>query len=184
MNMSATWKAPAEMIERMEAVIEKYHMPRMTNVSVALALTDAKPFSKNRLNLGTVKKFTDFHKIWQKEPADFCITLPMVVWQDVLQDQQREALLDIHLTRIEPVYEPEVVIENGKKKVIKDEFGRVKFTETIKEDKDGNPKWQILPLDLLVTARNVRRFGLWFDDLIELKSAVDIFDAVDSAEPA
>ena len=175
--MAAIWKAPAGMIEQMEAVIEKYHLPRMAEVKVALALTDAKPFVKNRLNLGTVKKFTDFHKIWQKEPADFCITLPMDVWEEVLKGDQRHAILDLHLNRIEPVYEPEVVIENGKKKVVKDEFGRVKFTATIKTDKDGNPKWQVLPMDLLVTARNVRRFGLWFDDLIELKKAVVSADA-------
>ena len=171
--MAATWKAPNGLYEQLMAVVEKYHRPRLdSGVNLALALTDAKAFVKNRLNLGSTKKFTDFNKIWQKEPADFCITLVVDVWEGVLKDGQRDALLDLHLTRIEPVYEPEVVIENGKKKVIKDEFGRVKFTDTIKVDKDGNQKWQVLPIDLLVTARNVRRYGLWFDDLIELQKAV------------
>lgn len=170
--MVSTFKAAEQVTNVMEQLKSQYHLPRLEHANICVAISDSKPFVKNRLNLGSVKKFSDFNKLWQKQQYDFCITLCMDVWEEFLDETQRQALLDLQLTRCEPVYEPEVVIENGKKVVVKDEFGRVKFTENIKLDDDGNPKWQVIPLDLIVITKNIRRFGLWYDALVELEKAV------------
>ena len=170
--MATVWKAPNQIIDHLEEIRNKAHLPRLQDVPVAVALSDGKAFIKNRLNLGKVQKFSDFNKIWQKDSHDFCITLVMDVWESILNNNQRDALLDLHLTRIEPVYEPEIIIENGKKIIVKDDMGRTKMTENIKLDKDGNPKWNVLPIDLVVITRSIRRYGFWFDDLVELQKAV------------
>ena len=171
--MSKPWKAPAEVVELMEDIREKYHLPRLEGVSIAVALKDDKPFVKNRMNFGKVSKVSPSARIWMREPHDFCITLCADVWMTILNPQQREALLDLHLSCCEPVYEPETIIENKKKIVIKDEYGRVKYTDDVKLDKDGAPVWQVVPADLVVIGRNVRRFGLWFADLEDFARTVN-----------
>jgi hypothetical protein len=164
------WKANQEINETLQALKEKYHLPRLDDASVVVAFTDTKPFIKNRFNWGTVKKFTDFQKIWSAEDHTFCIILCADMWHDILNPEQQQAWLDLQLTRCEPVYVPETVEENGKKKVLKDDYGRVKYTDEIKLDEFGKPKWQIAPLDLVVFTKNVRRFGLWCEPLMEFGS--------------
>lgn len=176
--MADTWKAPAKIADMMESVKELHHTPRIAPASIALALNDSKPFIKNRFNWGSVRKFSDFNKLWQSHRFDFSITLCMDVWEGFLNDHQRHALLDLHLTRCEPVYEPETVIENGKKVVIKDDFGRVKFTDIMKTDSNGAVKWQVLPVDLIIFTQNVQRYGLWCNDLIDLGGAMKETDVV------
>jgi hypothetical protein len=177
--MALVWTAPLEIIEKLQEIKDKSH-PELESVSIVVELSDAKPFKNNRLNLGNVRKFSAANKIWQKGDFDFCITLVGEVWQDILKGQQRDALLDLHLTRIEPVCEPQVVIENKKRIPCKDEFGRIILTEEQKLDKNGNPRWRIVPIDLGVLSRNVRRYGFWFDDLIEFQNA--LADAAESQE--
>lgn len=177
--MALVWTAPLEVIEKLQEIKNKLH-PELGSVSVVVELSDAKPFKNNRLNLGNVRKFSAANKIWQKGDFDFCITLVGEVWQDILKGQQRDALLDLHLTRIEPVCEPQVVIENKKRIPCKDEFGRIILTEEQKLDKNGDPRWRIVPIDLGVLSRNVRRYGFWFDDLIEFQNA--LADAAESQE--
>lgn len=169
--MPKTFKASDSIFEMMSKIKAEQH-PELEDALIAIAMNDSKPFIKNRLNLGNVRKFSDFNKLWQNRRYDFSITLCIDVWQEFLNESQQEALLDLHLTRCEPVYEPEVVVENGKKIVVKDDFGRVKFTDVVKIDDDGNPKWQVLPLDIIVVTKNIKRFGLWYGDLIELEKAV------------
>jgi hypothetical protein len=70
----------------------------------------------------------------------------------------------------------------ARKKVIKDEFGRVQYTTNIKTDDEGNPKWKILPLDLEIFSGNVRRYGLWYDELLELKDAIIAPEGSDATE--
>jgi hypothetical protein len=96
----------------------------------------------------------------------------MDLWHSVLKGNQREAYLDLQLSRCGVEYLPEEIEENGKKKPIKDEWGRVQYTQEVKVDDEGNPKWKVVPLDLEVFADNVRRYGLWCDDLLELKDAI------------
>lgn len=170
--MPLTWKAPKEIVELVNEVKNKHHVPRLLEANVAVALTDTKPFKKNRFNYGNVVKFSTFNQMWQGARYDFCITLCATVWRDILTDVQRESLIDLLLERCSVEYEPETVEENGKKIVLKDDVGRIKYTDEIKVDEEGVPKWVVNPLDLHVFAQNAKRYGLWCDDLDEIKSAI------------
>lgn len=170
--MGAIWKAKQEVIDLLENVKEKHHHPRLQVASVVACFADSKPFIKNRFNWGSVKKFSPFQTLWLSQKHTFCITLCADLWHDILNDLQREALLDLHLTRCEPVFVPETVEENGKKKVIKDDWGRVQFTDQVKLDEDGNPKWQIAPLDIVVITKNVQRYSLWTEELVDFAKVI------------
>lgn len=171
--MAASWEAPQNVFDLVQEVQSKYHSPRLDEAAIAVAFVDSKPFLKNRLNLGKVNKFSEFNKLWQMEKYDFCITICADLWHSILDtNQKREALVDLQLNRCTVEYVPEVVIENKKKKVVKDEYGRIKYTNEVKLDKDGNIKWRIEPLDLVVFAANVRRYGLWYDELSEFSAAI------------
>jgi hypothetical protein len=150
------------------AVRENHHLPRLETASIAVCMTDGKPFRADRIQLGKVTKFSQFNRIWQGDiKYEFCITLNSDVWYQILNDDQREALADLHLTRCAVEYEPETYEENGKEKKVVDEWGRVQYTDDIKYDDEGNPKWKVLPFDLLVFAENAKRYGLWLKDVMD-----------------
>ncbi|MCK9557978.1 MAG: hypothetical protein M0R50_08070 [Candidatus Cloacimonetes bacterium] len=175
--MALVWTAPLAVMDRLQEVKAKYHS-NLESVSIVVELSDAQPFKNNRLNLGNIRKFSAANKIWQKGDFDFCITLVGEVWKEILKNDQCDALLDLHLTRIEPVCEPQVVVENKKRIVCKDDYGRIILTEEQKLDKNGNPRWRIVPIDLGVLSQNVRRYGFWFDDLVEFRSIITEVQAI------
>lgn len=167
------WKAPADILAMVDDVKQRHHAQRLGPASVAVAFDDSKPFLKNKINLGKVTKFNAFSKLWQNTRHDFCLTIPSDLWVSVLNSTQREAYLDLQLTRCEVEYYPEIAVENGKKKPIKDDWGRIQYTDKMKTDDAGDPKWKVVPLDLEVLIKNVRRYGPWLDELTELKEAID-----------
>lgn len=169
--MSVITKAPPHVIELLDEVKTKHH-PHLEQAQIALCFADTKPFVKGRFNWGKTSKFSDFARIWQGKKYDFWIQISVDVWYSVLNDEQREALLDLHLSRCAVEYEPLTEMVNGKKVKIKDEFGRLKFSEDMKYDDEGNPKWKVDPLDLEVFAQNVRRYGLWCEQFDALQEAV------------
>jgi hypothetical protein len=177
--MALVWPAPPEVFEKLFEIKAKAHQ-KLTDISIVVELSDAQPFKNNRLSLGNVRKFSAANKIWQKGDYDFCVTIVGEVWEQILKGQQQDALLDLHLTRIEPVCIPEVIVENKKRITVKDEYGRIVLSEEQKLDKHGNPIWRILPIDLGVLVQNVRRYGFWFDDLVEFKNVA--IDSVDTQE--
>ena len=144
----------------------------MPKPSIVACFDDTKPFLRNKLNLGKVTKFSSLAKLWQVQPHDFCLSIPTDLWYSVLQGDQREAYLDLQLTRCEVEYLPEFADVNGKKVPIKDEWGRVQYSQEFKTDDDGNVKWKVVPFDLEVLVKNLRRYGLWMDSFLELKEAI------------
>ena len=166
------WKAPAEVVDLLNQVKIKHHAAHLGSAQIAVSFDDSKPFVHNKLNLGKVTKFSPLARLWQGQQHDFCLSIPMDLWHSVLNPEQREAYLDLQLSRCSVEYLPDEIEENGKKKKIQDEWGRVQYTQEIKVDDEGNPKWKVVPLDLEVFAANVRRYGLWCDDLLELKDAI------------
>ena len=170
--MSKPWPAPKAIWDMVEELKQKYHLPSLQDASIAVAMKDDKAFKKNRLNFGKVSKLGPSTTMWMNEPHTYCITLCADVWQGILKPDQQLAMLDLHLTCCEPAYEPETVLEGRKKVVVKDELGRIKFTDTIKRDKDGDIVWQVLPADIIVIGKNVRRFGLWWEDLEDFAQTV------------
>lgn len=169
----ALWKAPTEVIELVSQIKNDFHLPRLSDAQIAVSIDENKPFVNNKLNLGKVSKFSPLAKLWQIQPYDFCLSIPSELWHSVLQGTQRAAYIDLQLTRCQVEYVPDTIEENGKKKPIKDEWGRIQYTDEIKVDDEGNPKWKVIPLDLEVFTSNVRRYGLWSDELLELKLAIE-----------
>lgn len=167
--MANTWQAPKEVWEVLERV-RKSH-PRLDLAKIAVAMVDSKPFIKNRFNWGRVSKFSPSNKIWMGARFDFCINICTEIWS-TLTDPQRDAFIDLHLTRLDAEYEPETVIEGKKKVVVRDEMGRIKYTSTVKLNDNGEIKWIVYPLDLLVFAENIKRYGLWTYDIGQIKEAV------------
>lgn len=168
--MPLTWKAPSNVLDMLQNVKNTHHSPRLDQASFTVVFNESKPFTKNRFNWGSVAKFSSFNKLFQDpDKYDFCITLCSDVWHSILTNDQKQALLDLHLTRCEPEYIPETVVEGKKKKVVKDEWGRIKYTSDIKYDDDGNPKWLVAALDLTVFMNNAKRYGLWCPELCDLQ---------------
>jgi hypothetical protein len=170
--MSDPWKAPNEVTNLLEIVKEMHHSKRLADASIVCCFDDSKPFVQNKLNLGKITKFNSLAKLWQKEQHDFCVSIPMDLWGSVLKEKEKEAYLDLQLTRCSAEYLPEVIEENGKKIKVKDNWGRIQYTQEYKIDDNGKIKWKILPLDLEIFAENIRRYGLWSDSLLELQSAI------------
>ena len=50
--------------------------------------------------------------------------------------------------------------------------GRTKYTNVMKFDDNGDPKWKIAPLDLEIFTSNVSKYGVWSDQILELKEAI------------
>ena len=96
--MSIVWKAPSNILDLLDQVKTKNHHPRLETARVTVALNDSKPFLKNRFNWGTVTKFSEFNKLWQDEPHDFCLNVCSDVWHDLLDTNQQEALIDLQLS--------------------------------------------------------------------------------------
>lgn len=173
------WKVPVAVQELVQAVKEKNH-PHLATANIAVAFDDSKPFKNEKLNWGKTQRFSNLNKLWQAPQAfDFCIVIPSDVWHEVLDGSQKEPFLDLHLTRCQVEYEPETYIENGKKKVVKDQLGRVKYTDEMKFDDNGTPKWKVAPLDLWVFMQNVSRYGLWCQTLMDFNEVLKTLDKND-----
>ena len=164
--MAIIVKASPQVFDSLAQVKDKHHL-RLEQAQIAICVTDAKPFRAGKINLGKVSKFSTLNKIWQGIKYDFCITLCTDVWYQILNDIQRESLLDLLLTCCDVEYEALTQEINGKKKVVKDEWGRVQYSDNIKCDDEGRPKWKVQPIDLLVFASNASRYNLWLKDLID-----------------
>lgn len=176
------WKASEEIVGLLDVVKSKHHSPRLDDCRIAICFNDSKPFTKNKLNLGKLSRFSATAKLWQREKHEFCLSIPMELWTTVLDAGQREAYLDLMLTRLDMDYLPEFIEENGKKIKIVDEFGRTQYSNVPKEDKEGNIKWKIEPLDLEVFSKNVRKYGLWQDELMTFKEAIMSADGGDGGQ--
>lgn len=159
-------KAPAPVTDLFREVREKHH-PNLDQAAIGVCFTDAKPFRGDQINLGKVSKFSPADQVWQDTKRDFCITLCADVWYQILNEEQREALADLHLTCCDVEHEPVVEIVGNRKKPVKDEWGRVQKTDEIKYNDDGSPKWKIRPLDLIVFADNARKYDLWLKEVID-----------------
>jgi len=170
--MSNPWKAPDEIMQLLSLVKSKHHSPRLDDCRIAICLDEGKAFVKNKWNLGKLSKFSPTAKLYQREKYDFCLIVPLELWSSALQPDAKEAYIDLMLTRLDMEYIPEVIEENGKKINVIDEFGRFQYSKVPKTDKEGNIKWKVDPLDLEVFAKNVRKYGLWQDDLLDMKEAI------------
>lgn len=180
------WQAGNEVADLLNHVKESYHSPRLAEAEIGVCFDDSKPFKKGKFNWGKVVKFAPVAKLYQEKKLDFALIIPADVWHEVLSGKQREAYLDMLLTRCQAEYLPVTIEENGRKKPVKDKWGRTEYSDEIKLDEEGNPVWKTVSMDACILADNVKRFGPWFEDLEKVEEALDKWheecDAKDYAE--
>lgn len=164
--MAIIWRAPQNVYDLFNSVRMQHHLPRLEQARLAITFVETKPFASHQFQWGKVSKFNHFNKLWQTPKFDFSIVLCSEVWHTLLDAPKREALADLHLTRCDVEYVPQTEIINQKKRVVRDDWGRVQFTDELKLDDEGNPKWRVKPLDLDTIARNVIRYGVWMQKFI------------------
>lgn len=169
--MISIWQADANVVALVNEVKSKNH-PHLAEATFAVGFLDAKPFQKNRLNVGKVSRFSKQFAAWNTVKYDFCLLLNSESWHAILTPEQREASIDLHLCRCKVDYEPRTEVINGVKKIIRDDHGRIEYTQDPKTEDDGSIKYVILPMDLLVVSENVKRYGAWLDDMLTLKEAI------------
>ena len=168
------WCAGKNVMDLFEEVKAKHHTDRIGDAHIAVCFTDTKPFIKDRFNFGKVMKFSPLAKLWHShEKYDFLIMLCADAWHSILTEFQREAYADLQLTRCRVDYEPEYATDNkGKKHVIKDEWGRIQYSSTVKVDEEGNIKYKVVPLDIHVLTENVIRYGSWCEEILTFRDAI------------
>lgn len=169
--MSKLDKAPDLVQEIVKKLKEKNHCPRLEEASVAVCFDGSKPFKKDRFNWGCVKKFPSLGRVFPGEHHDFVLIVPYAGYE-MMTENQRMAWLDLLLEMCQVEYVPEFEVVNKKKKEKIDEFGRKVYTNEIKRDKDGVPKWKKLCLDLPTYVANVKRFGCWIEEIKDFKEVV------------
>lgn len=170
------WKAGNEVAELIDKVQKRFHK-HLEDARIACIFNDSQSFVKNRFNWGKVTRFSPVAKLFQDEKHDFLITLCSDAWASVLNQGQREALIDLHLCCCKVEMKPVIVQENKKKKMVRDQWGRVQFTDEMFFDEDGNPKWTVLRLDLNVFMDNVSHYGCWCQDLLDFRSVIREIDS-------
>jgi hypothetical protein len=173
----SVWELPKDCLEYqiMNEMIEKYHQP-LKEAKIVLYGCD-----KNKVN-GNMVRFADTSKASVKMKAsidaDFTITLYMMPWGD-LTLEQKKACMDHELTHCGVHYEPiKEQVGSSKKgkprfKVVKDEYGRKQYTNEIKRDENGVPKWKLEPHDLEEFQSVVKTWGLWQSSIKEFKDALN-----------
>lgn len=167
--MAKIWAADLEILELINKVKDKYHLPRLEGCSIAANLTDANPYRNGKFNWGKVQKISSALRIWQGDQYHFLLTFSDAAINEILKDKQREAAIDLLLNCCGVEFEPEV---DEKKKPLLDEYGRTIYTEVRKVDDDGEPKWKLESLDIYAFQLNVKRYGFWIHELDELKEAM------------
>lgn len=168
----SVWPSDIEAQSIKDKVKETYHHPRLAEANVALSFNDSKPFVGDRFNWGKTSKFSSADRIWQGKQYDFHISLPADSWHSILNSTQREAWIDLHLSRCQVEYVPVMLEFNGKKKPEKDEWGRVQYTTEVKVDDEGRPKYKLEPLCLEIFAENASRYKCWIQALLDFKSVL------------
>ncbi len=168
------WIADNSVFQIVDKVKAAYHDKRLADARIAVSIIEAKAFIKDRFNWGKTSKFSTAAKIWHADDNryDFLITIPSESWNILDQVHQREAFIDLHLNCMQVEFEVETIEKNGKKIPVKDDYGRKVYTDVLKVDEEGIPKWKVVPLDINVIMDNVTRYGCWCQSFIDLKSAI------------
>lgn len=171
------WELPKECFEYniLSEMIEKYHH-HLKEAKIILYGCD-----KNKVD-GNMVRFADASKASNKMKAsvdaDFTITLYMMPWGD-LSIEQKKACMDHELNHCGVHYEPyKEQVGSSKRgkprfKVVKDDYGRKQFTDEIKRDENGIPKWRLVPHDLEEFRDIIARWGCWDDSIQAFKDVLN-----------
>lgn len=141
--MASIWEAPADIRKALQA-IKKEHHPHLAAASLWALCADGKAIRNNQLVVTQSKRSTKTEKL--ANGHDFKIIVMMEGWSQ-LPDAAQQVTLDEALCRCGVKYVPQMVEVNGRKEVVKDDLGRIVYTDQIDYDKEGQPRWKINPPD-------------------------------------
>lgn len=167
--MASIWQAPDE-IRRTIIELRDEHHPHLAAASFWALVSDGKAIRSNRLVVTQSKKCTGTEKL--STGHDFKIIVMAEAWAE-LPDKARRIHLDEALCRCGVKYVPQTMEVNGKKEIVKDELGRVVFTDEIDYDKNGSPKWTINPPDAGLYYDMLMRHGEYSEEAENVNRAID-----------
>jgi hypothetical protein len=138
--MASIWEATADITQLVQRIKKDHHHPRLAQASIWVLISDGKGVVDNRIITVKAAKCTKHEKL--STGHDFKLTIMAETWAN-LTDAQRDIAVDEALCRCGVKYIPQTVEVNGKKEMLKDDWGRVLYTDQISFDNDGNPRWKI-----------------------------------------
>jgi len=150
------WLAGTEIKMMIEKMKQENH-PHLAEARIAALLTDKRKISGNKIVLGTAKKVSAEDKVLSD--FDFKIILSGEDWAQ-LTEKEKFALIDHELSHLDVARVPQTETVGGRKKPVKDEFGRTIYTDEIKYDDDGKPKWKLRSHDFENFFHIAERYGI------------------------
>ena len=162
----------------MNRLVSSYHS-HLAEAKIVIYASDKNRTKANRIVIADASKAPA--KLKASTNADFTITLYMTPWGD-LNVEQRDACLDHELSHCGVHYEPcqEQVGQSRqgrpRMQVVRDEYGRIQYTNEIKRDENDEPKWRLLPHDLEEFGDVVERHGRWDEAIQSFSEALNRSD--------
>ncbi len=173
----AIWELESnlDLYTMLHELIGRYHS-RLEEAKIVLYANDKNKNRANKIIIAEASKASS--KMKASTNADFTIMVYMTPWSDLNMTQKR-ACLDHELchcgVHFEPVKEAAGGTRSGRPrlKVVRDDYGRVQYTNEIKRNENGEPKWRLLPHDLEEFRDIVARHGIWDKDIQSFKEVLD-----------
>lgn len=137
--MASIWEATVKIQQQVKQLRDQHHT-HLHQASLWVLCSDAKAIRDNHIIATQTKKCTNTERL--SSGHDFKIVIMMEVWS-LLTDEQRAKAIDEALCRAGVKRVPQMIEINGKKDVVKDDFGRIIYTDEIAYDKEDRPKWKI-----------------------------------------
>jgi len=154
--MPTVWQAPPNVRVLVERI--KSHHPHLGQASIWVLMSTASAVTCNRFVATRASLCTKTEKL--ESGHDFKIIISSDAWQK-LTDAQREVEIGKALCRCGVRYEPETIEINGKAHVVKDDLGRVIYTDEIAYDKEGRPRWCVNKPDAEIYFSLFKRRGAY-----------------------
>jgi len=155
------WNATAEIAATGRKVKESHHHPRLALASIWWLICDSKPIQSDRFIAVKTQRCNKAEKL--ETQHDFKIVIIAEAWE-MLTNDQREQALDEALCHCGVKYIPQMLEINGRKEPVKDDMGRIIYTDVISYDGDGVPKWKINQPDAGLFFAMLQRHGEYSED--------------------
>lgn len=164
----AIWEAPQD-IRDLVAEVKEAHHKHLAQAKVWVLVNDANPIVDNQLIATGSSRCTSTEKL--RTDNDFKIIVIAEGWH-ALTNGQRRLAIDEALCRCGVHYVPLTQKVNKKDEVIKDEIGRIVYTDKIATDGEGNPKWKINRPDASLYFQLLQRHAIYSDAVENVQNAL------------
>lgn len=159
--MSTPWEAPSDIKQLVKEIRDNHH-PEIAQASIWCLITDANGIHDNRVRSTITRKCTKTENL--STGHHFKIFVYAETWAK-LTDAQRRIAIDEALCRCGVKYIPETIEVNGKRETLKDDLGRVIFTNEMAFDQDGTPKWKINKPDAEIYFAMLKRHVMYSEEV-------------------